>query len=195
MHFQVDFIKPIEVVMDNISDVMPLLRYFMGFNKKFIEDEVVVMEDLLDGDFNTFVSDRGEATTNGSGILDAFSHFTYHHSDRQTLVCGLQGIEEEQLFKLTNPVVHTVSGRHGRKDRGQEGIDLFFTNHVCMKGLCDGFIKPERPAFMEPSAPLLASGTESFEASYTTPVLVQADIHGPPSYSAKDPNEPPPYST
>ena len=74
-------------------------------------------------------------------IPQAFSCFSYRcFSRRGFLVCDLQGVLDETssppCFELTDPVIHyrSKSGRrnvYGRTDRGQKGIDSFFSTHVC----------------------------------------------------------------
>jgi hypothetical protein len=61
----------------------------------------------------------------GSDLLQAFSHFTYNVTGRKMLVCDLQGVynKAENLFELTDPVIHNVSKQghtrvYGRSDRG-----------------------------------------------------------------------------
>lgn len=46
-----------------------------------------------------------------SDFLQAFSHFTYATTERELLVCDLQGIFdiEKRLFRLTDPVIHDVT--------------------------------------------------------------------------------------
>ena len=73
-------------------------------------------------------------------IPQAFSHFTYHHSNRKLLVCDLQGVFNADTcpptYELTDPVIHYKSsiGRKntfGRTDCGKQGISDFFRSHIC----------------------------------------------------------------
>jgi len=137
-------------------------RLVKGFTKKFSKDEVVLFEDLLKGDFKTFVTSKGQATCDESQILASFAHFTYHASCGQLVVCNLKGVEKgEGTFYLTNPVIHS------RDDSsGDIGMQDFFQNHICTQ-LCHGFPKP---AF---GVPLLASAPE----------YVTNDPYSPPPYN------------
>eukprot|EP00798_Chlamydomonas_sp_ICE-L_P013532 gene13532-19402_t len=74
----------------------------------------------------------------------AFSHYTYHYSQRKSLVCDLQGTLDTSvipaLFELTDPVIHYESNHerqrvYGRTDRGRRGMDAFFRSHKC-NALC-----------------------------------------------------------
>eukprot|EP00475_Leptophrys_vorax_P015442 TRINITY_DN21783_c0_g2_i1.p1 TRINITY_DN21783_c0_g2~~TRINITY_DN21783_c0_g2_i1.p1 ORF type:complete len:527 (+),score=112.60 TRINITY_DN21783_c0_g2_i1:50-1582(+) len=78
-----------------------------------------------------------------SDFLQAFSHWTYIHTNRDRLVCDLQGIFDADLrcFTLTDPVIHTrkkVFASNGRQimamgptDLGEKGMNLFFDSHAC----------------------------------------------------------------
>ena len=76
-------------------------------------------------------------------VPQAFSHFTYSHTNRRVLVCDLQGVLTDgtaPLFEFTDPVIHYNShtGRRnvfGRTDRGKRGISDFFKSHKCSE-LC-----------------------------------------------------------
>lgn len=198
---KVMFLVPTDVVMDNISDVMKFTRIIMRFSKHFSEDEVVVFEELLEGEFKTFVTTDGMAKEIGCGILDSFSHFTYHQSGGQFVVCNLKGVKDEEdgNFKLTNPDIHSMAGNFGSKDKGKVGIKRFFKNHVCTN-ICNNFIKPDE--FTTPSAPYLGeadeTGTKSLQASddhdgVLNPCFEQNDEQAPPPYHVTDPMTPPPY--
>ena len=76
----------------------------------------------------------------------AFSHFSYWHSNRKHLVCDLQGVLDTSrtppVFELTDPVVHCKNSsredqRHlyGRTDHGRKGMTNFFKTHIC-NNLC-----------------------------------------------------------
>ena len=68
-------------------------------------------------------------------VPQAFSHFTFVHSQHEKLVCDLQGVwNAADGYTLTDPVLHAVSGekhRNGATDKGAAGIGKFFDTHVC----------------------------------------------------------------
>jgi len=97
-----------------------------------------------------------EEEVDQSDILQAFSCWTYKVASRHRyLVCDLQGTYVDNLlvrgeYRLTDPVIHTIDTaqeeirkrsqsdtreRFGRTDRGQQGIDDFFSTHKCSR-LC-----------------------------------------------------------
>lgn len=188
---------PTHATMDSRSDIMYVTRFVMGFTKKFVENEVVLIEDLLEGAFKTFVTNQGQATCDESQLLDSFAHFTYQASDGQLVVCNLKGVENEGKFELTNPVIHSCDGLYGDSDKRGIGIQDFFQNHICTP-LCQDFLKPAIVFPRIPSAPstltLTGSTTSSKEldADDRTPMLSDDDFQ-PPMYMTNDPFAPPPY--
>lgn len=176
--------------MENISDVMKITRFLMRFDKIFAEKEVVLIEDLLDGEFNRFVSASGNTTHAGSDILDAFCHYSYDTSAGNLVLCNIKGVEEDGRYYLTNPTIHSVSGHHGDTDKGVSGINTFFENHIC-NAMCEQFMKPD---FLSrtPSAPSLSSVNETHSKSHDSEIYEAGqDQSKPPHYTAIFPDGPP----
>lgn len=99
----------------------------------------------MDEDENLFVTHND--------VAQAFSHFSYIHGGRKSLICDLQGVVDRQkkLLKFTDPVIHYFDvfkenkrGQYGRTDRGEKGIQDFLESHDC-NCLCDiatkGFVE------------------------------------------------------
>ena len=72
--------------------------------------------------------------------VQAFTHFSYLYTNRQVMVCDLQGVfntdEVPPTFELSDPAIHYASktGREmvfGRTDLGKRGMELFFKTHKC----------------------------------------------------------------
>jgi len=100
--------------------VEPLIRYFTKFtsNNGWIANE----------------DDEGWAVL----ALEAFSHYTYHKSGGQMIVCDLQGRYRHNRynrgkcrFELTDPAICSRSRSYGPTDLGEKGISSFFANHQC----------------------------------------------------------------
>lgn len=76
---------------------------------------------------------------NNEDIPQAFTHFTYHFTQRHKMVCDLQGVLFENvqppIFELTDPVIHFSSSTRknvfGRTDKGKQGMRDFFRSHKC----------------------------------------------------------------
>ena len=76
-------------------------------------------------------------------FMHAFSHYTYHASNKRYMVVDLQGslkIHDDgtRSFILTDPAVHQRKSNRmlqdqsfGRTDLGEKGIKAFFQTHVC----------------------------------------------------------------
>ena len=148
------FIKPASAYLDEKSDVlMSIAKLFKKFNKRFSKDELLVFEDLLKGKFETFISNEGVPQQNGSElhfILNAFCHFSYHHSNGESLICNLQGVLEGRTYCLTNPSIYSRSRCFGISDKGEPGIATFFRHHKCNR-LCEGWSKPCTSETRKPS--------------------------------------------
>ena len=64
-------------------------------------------------------------------VMQALSHFSFHVSNGQTLLCDLQGGVYSDGVVLTDPVVMSNSRQYGPTDLGPHGISTFFAHHVC----------------------------------------------------------------
>lgn len=77
----------------------------------------------------------GDTDDDDVRIMEAFSHFTYHSSGEQHLVCDLQGRHRQdrnkRRFELTDPAICSYHREYGPTDLGWRGIESFFANHDC----------------------------------------------------------------
>lgn len=89
-------------------------------------------------------------------VAQSFSHFSYHMSRKNMLICDLQGVfdKTKNTFCFTDPVIHSNNPReqyqinrqrYGRTDMGQKGIDSFMKSHKCNR-LCELVCKGFLPA-------------------------------------------------
>ncbi|KAI0907278.1 kinase-like domain-containing protein [Ustulina deusta] len=84
--------------------------------------------------FEKFNSNSGWAdTTSGawSQAMQALSHFSYHNSGGQLLLCDLQGGSYRDGYILSDPVIMSQLQNYGPTDLGPEGIRSFFQRHQC----------------------------------------------------------------
>ena len=71
--------------------------------------------------------------------MTAFTHFTYHQSGNQHIVCDIQGQyrnndrrgRRTKRFVLTDPAICSTTKSYGPTDLGLAGIESFFANHQC----------------------------------------------------------------
>mmetsp|Transcript_4050 Transcript_4050/g.10276 ORF Transcript_4050/g.10276 Transcript_4050/m.10276 type:complete len:312 (-) Transcript_4050:87-1022(-) len=99
-----------------------------------------LVEPLIRG-FTKFTSNNGWISDNEKWqgkIMEAFTHYTYHRSGGNLIVCDLQGRHKRNTyekhksrFELTDVAICSRNRRFGPTDLGEKGIDSFFDNHVC----------------------------------------------------------------
>jgi Alpha-kinase family len=101
--------------------VEPLIRYFTKFTSN--------------NGWIASVDDEGWEVL----AMEAFSHYTYHRSGGQLIVCDLQGRyrsnpynnKPKSRFELTDPAICSRRRMYGPTDLGEKGIESFFANHCC----------------------------------------------------------------
>mmetsp|Transcript_32298 Transcript_32298/g.75868 ORF Transcript_32298/g.75868 Transcript_32298/m.75868 type:complete len:151 (-) Transcript_32298:236-688(-) len=88
-----------------------------------------LVEPFIKGKYVKFNSNSGW-TDDRYAIMQALSHFSYHFTDGQYLLCDLQGSCDDVCYVLTDPVVLSREGREfGVTDTGFKGMESFFANH------------------------------------------------------------------
>jgi hypothetical protein len=84
--------------------------------------------------YTKFNSNTGWTNPDGSpwsDVMQAISHYSYHASGGQFLLCDLQGGLYRNGAVLSDPVIHSRSQAYGLTDLGDRGISSFFSNHRC----------------------------------------------------------------
>mmetsp|Transcript_8268 Transcript_8268/g.21730 ORF Transcript_8268/g.21730 Transcript_8268/m.21730 type:complete len:373 (-) Transcript_8268:150-1268(-) len=76
-------------------------------------------------------------------VMQALSHFSYHVSEGNRLLCDLQGGAYADGVVLTDPVVMSSTREFGPTDLGPEGISTFFANHQCNEYCRTEWIRPK----------------------------------------------------
>jgi len=87
-------------------------RYIPGSYVKFNGNDGYVNEDV-----------EGEV----GGIVAAFSHFSFDHTDGREICVDIQGVG----CTWTDPQLHTCQKSFGPADLGEEGMRRFFRSHSC----------------------------------------------------------------
>lgn len=92
-----------------------------------------VLQEPFISNYQKFNSNTGWADDSipWSRVMQALSHFTFHTSNGETLLCDLQGGVYSNGVVLTDPVVMSKTCRYGPTDLGPRGISSFFSSHVC----------------------------------------------------------------
>ena len=99
----------------------------------------MLVEPFIEG-YTKFNSNTGwtKAGSDWSLAMQALSHYSYHLSSSQYVLCDLQGGLYSTGPVLSDPVILSQDGRFGVTDLGPKGIRNFFAHHRCNR-----FCKPE----------------------------------------------------
>ena len=76
-------------------------------------------------------------------VIQAVSHFSYHTSGGQFVLCDLQGGIYHDGAVLTDPVILSRKKLYGPTDLGPTGISSFFSRHVCNEFCRSHWSKPK----------------------------------------------------
>ena len=98
--------------------------------------------------YQKFNSNSGwtDTTRQWARIMQAVSHFSYHVSGGNYVLCDLQGGIYQTEVVLSDPVILSRNRDYGVTDLGPDGISSFFTTHTC-NSYC-------RPHWTQPSNPV-----------------------------------------
>jgi hypothetical protein len=93
-------------------------------------------------------------------MLQALSHYSYHISSGQFLLCDLQGGLFRDGIILTDPAIMSRNSRFGVTDLGPRGISTFFYFHRCTKYCQSHWTSPrdKTPYFQRRSASTMSFG-------------------------------------
>jgi len=90
-------------------------------------EPLVAMEPYLTGHYQKWLSNYHFADVERN-TPHAFAHFTFESSNRNLIVCDIQGVQDI----YTDPQVHNKNGKgFGRGNLGQKGFEGFLMQHRC----------------------------------------------------------------
>jgi len=89
-------------------------------------------------------SNTGWADTSTSWhlVMQAISHYSYHISSGEYILCDMQGGIYTGAVVLTDPVILSRQESYGVTDLGLKGISSFFSQHRCNQYCRGNWIKP-----------------------------------------------------
>jgi hypothetical protein len=119
------FIK--QTIKVNMPDVWAFTRNSRWAGRKVLQEPFI-------GNYQKFNSNTGWADSSSAWpkVMQALSHFSYHASGGQFVLCDLQGgIYKGGVVVLTDPVILSRNKTYGITDLGPTGISSFFSNHRC----------------------------------------------------------------
>lgn len=141
---KMNFTVPLMVEIDEVSNFM-CVSFLVGKpQKKMKELEVVSLEPYYENDFKVFKSDkmRSFETT----LCEAFSHFSWYHSNGEIIVTNLKGVRNMNQYNFTVPIIHSKDRNYGATDNGSKGIKDFFREHQCNE-ICHNWARSDRISF------------------------------------------------
>ena len=107
--------------------------------KGSIKSICYIYEEYMDGAYLKYNTNGGWVTPTVSQYSDttqAFSHYTWVKSEKQLVICDLQGVTKGDKIFLTDPAVHSkdymlLQPKKGGNNLGPPGIKKFFESHRC----------------------------------------------------------------
>ena len=81
-------------------------------------------------------------------VMQALSHFSYHISSGQSVLCDLQGGMTAAGPVISDPVIMSAQQQFGVTDLGPKGIRNFFAHHVCNHHCKNHWNKPRDAAYL-----------------------------------------------
>lgn len=109
--------------------------------------EPVLVEPFIEN-FQKFNSNNGWAS-DAEGwptLLQALSHYSYHITGGQLVLCDLQGGNCGNDMVLTDPVILSRTKSYGITDLGPNGMSTFFSVHQCNRWCKTSWTKPANAA-------------------------------------------------
>jgi len=109
----------------------------------------MLVEPMIKGEYFTFNSNTGYAATDCEA-MQALSHFSFHQSGGEFLLCDLQGGRYSNCYILTDPVILSKGKQFGPTDLGEKGINNFMAHHKCTRFCNPKWSLPAKPEDMVP---------------------------------------------
>jgi len=125
-------------------------------HSNYVDGRLYLVEPLI-RDYQKFTSNSGwvgDRTDWAVRCMEAFTHFSYHKTGGQMVVCDIQGRYRHNWrknskpisrFELGDPAICSRRRIYGPTDLGEKGIESFFANHKCNEFCQSHWSKPRRP--------------------------------------------------
>lgn len=86
------------------------------------------VERFISGHYRKYNNNKGWVSEDDRNTPGTFCHFSYVASNRELLICDIQGVGDV----YTDPQIHSKDGQgFGKGNLGQEGMDHFLSSHRC----------------------------------------------------------------
>nr|KAI8762639.1 alpha-protein kinase vwkA-like [Biomphalaria glabrata] len=155
-------------LMDEVSKLK--LLFFTGERKLSTREAVLFEDDVRISDekpgkprkLSLYINASGESDHSISRDLEAFVHFSYDLSNGKLVICGLEGVQDEDGYFLKTPTIHSEAKEFGNKDQGMNGIQEIFRRHKC-NDLCKNMLKPDmEQVIIDSGSPAKCPASSSF---------------------------------
>jgi hypothetical protein len=170
------------MIQVNLPEVWTMTTLLPGSRSQWAGKKVL-QEPFIQG-YQKFNSNTGWADNSvpWSRVMQALSHFSYHISNGQRLLCDLQGGVNSDGVVLTDPVVISTTRQYGPTDLGSKGISNFFAYHVCNEFCRAEWRKPtDRLVYFQRT-----SGTSMLNHQQHVPVSISESLAPNIDQLAKD---------
>mmetsp|Transcript_18567 Transcript_18567/g.45988 ORF Transcript_18567/g.45988 Transcript_18567/m.45988 type:complete len:294 (+) Transcript_18567:211-1092(+) len=138
------------------------------------------MVEPLIRDYDKFTSNSGWIGNTSDWkvrCMEAFTHYTYHKTGGQMIVCDIQGryrhnrySKAKSRLELGDPAICSRSRRYGPTDLGEKGIESFFANHCCNEFCESSWSRPRTPSQWFP----LSKGTSMVSSLHSNRLALQS---------------------
>lgn len=110
-----------------------------GASSRFGQHHTTIfnLEPFMTGKYHKYTDNvDGVENSDIAREFASFSHWTYHHTNRNLMVVDLQGTVTDAGIVFTDPAIHSVNiHRFGSTNWGRDGFKNFFKTHKCTE-LC-----------------------------------------------------------
>ena len=96
--------------------------------------------------FQKFNSNTGWSSEDGTewpAIMQAVTHFSYHFTGGDMVLCDLQGGFTEEGVVITDPAISSNDCRFGNTDLGRKGMEAVMARHRCTRFCRSHWTRPK----------------------------------------------------
>jgi hypothetical protein len=145
----IDRFNNLQLVSRSIRINIPEVREFEHYpdDEEWILGGILHLQQPFIRSFEKFNSNTGwVGTTDTAQTMQGLSHFSYHVTSGECVLCDLQGGgDNDRKILLTDPVILSHNREYGFTDFGVDGIQNFFSHHQCSKYCHPTWTLPENP--------------------------------------------------
>jgi hypothetical protein len=136
----------LNIINKVINVNIPQVWYFMDESSDEWSGQRFLCEPFI-RNYQKFNSNTGwnDSSIAWGKAMQALSHFSYHITGGNFVLCDLQGGIYQREAVLSDPVILSRNRDYGVTDLGSDGISSFFSQHSCNDYCRPDWTKPTRP--------------------------------------------------